>query len=271
MTGTGTSTDPYIVENWGEFVTAAGKSGAYVSCPVDAVWDMNEIAPTGVSGVRLSCAQINGNGLTIKNIFSSDLFSRGQSGTTNVYDLNFLDIYMEGGAFATCHPSSGSIAFHRCRFSGIFTGASSLFYAYSIASPAQLDRCSISVQLMGEARVMGITVAPGNDQSCGIFTFCDLNLQGSGSTNGNRFTLINSRLRGVYPGTGLVIASVSQYSVLDIGITWGVNDTTPTKVLINTDKVASGITIPSGFIKVTTEQLRDAQYLSSIGFPVGVD
>ena len=50
MTGTGTQTDPYIVDNWADFVTALGTSGAYVSFPeVGGVLDMNDIAPEGLS------------------------------------------------------------------------------------------------------------------------------------------------------------------------------------------------------------------------------
>lgn len=39
-------------------------------------------------------------------------------------------------------------------------------------------------------------------------------------------------------------------------------------ILVNTDRYSG--TLPTGCIGVTDEQLRDAAYLSSIGFPIGV-
>ena len=38
-------------------------------------------------------------------------------------------------------------------------------------------------------------------------------------------------------------------------------------ILVNTDRYSG--TLPTGCIGVTDEQLRDAAYLSSIGFPIG--
>ncbi len=46
MQGNGTQESPFIPENWEEFVTAVGASGAYVSMPDGGgYFDMNEIAP----------------------------------------------------------------------------------------------------------------------------------------------------------------------------------------------------------------------------------
>ena len=59
MTGTGTQTDPYIVDNWADLVTALGTSGAYVSFPEGGgVISMNDIAPEGLSSqITVSCAE----------------------------------------------------------------------------------------------------------------------------------------------------------------------------------------------------------------------
>ena len=60
MTGTGTQTDPYMVSDWEEFVTAVGKTDVYVECSKNAVWDMNNIAPDGIkSPITMYAANIN--------------------------------------------------------------------------------------------------------------------------------------------------------------------------------------------------------------------
>ena len=70
MTGIGTQADPYIVDTWADFVTAVGKSDAYVECAEGAVWDMNDIASEGISAeVNINCKSVEGNGVTVKNLF----------------------------------------------------------------------------------------------------------------------------------------------------------------------------------------------------------
>ena len=57
------------VSNWAEFLAAIAVSGNVVECPENAVWDMNGIEPLGhLSDISISCSQINGNGLRIKNL-----------------------------------------------------------------------------------------------------------------------------------------------------------------------------------------------------------
>lgn len=70
MTGSGTQADPYIVENWADFVTAAGTSGAYVEFAADTVIDMDNVAPEGIgTQIVFRCTEIDGNGGEIRGLF----------------------------------------------------------------------------------------------------------------------------------------------------------------------------------------------------------
>ena len=89
-------------------------------------------------------------------------------------------------------------------------------------------------------------------------------------------TLLNSYLGGSIGKTSSnkidfskSVSSVINCYIKASGIVYD-NDKTY-GVLINSDKVDSAITIPDGLNAVTTEQLKDDNYLDSIGFPIGVD
>ncbi|MBQ9898120.1 MAG: hypothetical protein IJM44_01535 [Ruminococcus sp.] len=64
----------------------------------------------------------------------------------------------------------------------------------------------------------------------------------------------------------------SSYNIIDanIGASRTITGTTwaMTGNLVNSDKIASGATVDAAYSRVTSEQLRDASYLNSIGFPI---
>ena len=98
MTGTGTQADPFIVDNWPDFVTAVGTYDAYVEFPDGGgVIDMNNVAPTGIPEITLACASIEGNDWIIQN-----LYCKGHKGFSTAYGkyvsidkLHFLDFYFD--------------------------------------------------------------------------------------------------------------------------------------------------------------------------------
>ena len=90
MTGTGTQADPYIPASWSEFVTAIGTSNAYVALAEGTVWDMNEIAPTGVGLITVNAVSIAGNGAEIKNLFFNNGGFKLQY-NVSISNLKFID------------------------------------------------------------------------------------------------------------------------------------------------------------------------------------
>ena len=88
MTGSGTSADPYLVDNWADFVTAVGESNAYVALTADI--NMNDIAPQGVSTTAINATNVDGRNHTIYNLrgsTSNEVFHFASDVT--IQNLNF--------------------------------------------------------------------------------------------------------------------------------------------------------------------------------------
>ena len=108
MTGAGTQGDPYVPENWSDFITAAGTSSAYVKFADDTVWDLNDLGGN-IGSVNIKAARIDGNGAVIKNLmalggnycFSID--STYNSNTTGSHYPRLLDNFIFETPFLLLH------------------------------------------------------------------------------------------------------------------------------------------------------------------------
>ena len=147
MTGTGTQADPYIVDTWADFVTAVGKSDVYVECAEGTVWDMNDIAPDGISSrINIYAKSINGNGVIIKKLYFTSNASFFFANSTSVTGVDFLDSLIESGTFIY---RAGAATFQECRFSGIIQD--STFFYNTANSSAYIKRSSINLQFQGNS------------------------------------------------------------------------------------------------------------------------
>ncbi len=237
MQGTGTQADPYIPATWSEFVTAVGKSGVYVSLPEGGgVFDMNEIAPEGGIKVTFSCIKIDGNGWSIENSFNINFLATSYN--ARIHDLNFLNFYINKDEnLFECNDTS----FDNCKFSGIIATNYIPFYK------VYLNRCSINCQFIGNTQSFLSSYS-----EC---TFCNILLDHSKTTR----TSISMNLNGDY--------NFYEHRIKD-GVT-----RTPTingKANIWHESSTGGlITDTEGNShEVTEEQLKNAAYLRSIGFPI---
>ena len=82
MTGSGTQTDPYIVDSWAEFESVVTKSRVIIKFNPDAknkIIDMNKIYPEGCPIYKIgTSSQVYGNGWEIQNLYlKNPLFSGG--------------------------------------------------------------------------------------------------------------------------------------------------------------------------------------------------
>lgn len=291
MTGTGTQADPYIVDTWADFVTAVGKSDAYVECAEGTVWDMNDIAPDGISSkINIYAKSINGNGVIIKKLYFTSNASFFFANSTSVTGVDFLDSLVESGTFIY---RSGSATFQECRFSGIIQD--STFFYNTANSSAYIKRSSINLQFQGNSLLCcGYYVGNGIGGRPIICENCNVRLSGS-STNSstitsydsnykyNLITFENCIISGVNPFKYLYVSWAwssgtysSKYSVFDIVCSSGqsiINAPRYSSIvncIINSDKL-NGATVDTAIKKVTDDQLHDASYLQSIGFPIGVE
>ena len=290
MTGTGTQADPYIVDTWADFVTAVGESDAYVECAEGTVWDMNDIAPDGISSrINIYAKSINGNGVIIKKLYFTSNASFFFANSTSVTGVDFLDSLVESGTFIY---RSGAATFQECRFSGIIQD--STFFYNTANSSAYIKRSSINLQFQGNSLLCcGYYVGNGTGGRPIICENCNVRLSGS-STNSstitsydsnykyNLITFENCLISGVNPFKYLYVSWAwssgtysSKYSVFDIVCSSGQFITNAPRYssivncIINSDKL-NGATVDTAIKKVTDDQLHDASYLQSIGFPIGV-
>ncbi len=235
MQGTGTKKDPYIPENWDDFVTAVGTTEAYVSLPESGgVYDMNEIAPEGNFTLNINCAEIQGNEWEIRNAYNMKVYGS----SCNIYSLHFLNIYWEKLSESEVFVDG---IYSYCKFSGIISG-----YRQSVfMSNRDHSYCSINVKYIGESYKL--------NYSNGGFNFCNISLNHADSQ-------IPVLLSVAVYGDNLLVNHVSNghNNVLLNG-----------RICVLRSDLGNVIADSNGNrINVTEEQLRDAAYLNSIGFPI---
>lgn len=291
MTGTGTQADPYIVDTWADFVTAVGKSDVYVECAEGTVWDMNDIAPDGInSRINIYAKSISGNGAIIKKTYFTSNGSFFFANSTSVTGVDFLDSLIESGTFIY---RAGAATFQECRFSGIIQD--STFFYNTANSSAYIKRSSINLQFQGNSLLCcGYYVGNGIGGRPIICENCNVRLSGSSTISStitsydsnykyNLITFENCLISGVNPFKYLYVSWAwtsgtysSKYSVFDIVCSSGqsiINAPRYSSIvncIINSDKL-NGATVDTAIKKVTDDQLHDASYLQSIGFPIGVE
>jgi hypothetical protein len=293
MTGTGTQADPYIVDTWADFVTAVGKSDVYVECAEGTVWDMNDIAPDGISSrINIYAKSINGNGVIIKKLYFTSNASFFFANSTSVTGVDFLDSLVESGTFIY---RSGSATFQECRFSGIIQD--SIFFYNTANSSAYIKRSSINLQFQGNSLFCNGHYAGGIGGRGLNLSFCNVSFSGKSANSSaitnysqaNKYNLVgfdNCLVSGTNPFKFLYVCWDSTYSNYNIGSNYSVFDIifesgqiitnapnriySTTNCLINSDKL-NGAEVLSAFTRVTDDQLHDATYLQSIGFPIGVE
>lgn len=294
MTGTGTQADPFIVDNWPDFVTAIGTTDAYVEFPDGGgVIDMNNVAPTGIPEITLACASIEGNDWIIQNLYCKGHrgFSTVRGKYVSIDKLHFLDFYFDdqgeriqyGTLFSNSETERQGYYFNECQFSGIMNCTyydssapnrnNSLFAQDNYWMKCRVIRCSFNVRLDGHALLLSGGIYTHEDNRV---EYCNVKVSG----NSPLWTIDGDYRNCLISGDSIATSfdakrGSANFNVINadfsgagsfecVGRSGAVN-------LINTDLLPSGATIGTGFIGVTTEQLHDAAYLASLGFPIGVD
>lgn len=259
MTGTGTQTDPYIVDNWIDLVAANNKSGtAYIKfADGGGVIDMNEAAPYGVSNVFKSDKYIDGNGWIIKNIHTTGEFSYAKS----VSNLTLLNVYAENDFIYGYNLSN-------CIITGKF-GGRVIFSGYSV----NVDRCSFNIDCFGSSSTL--TETDHYSSRYIKFNHCIIKFSNA-SFYQKKFVGTNfdhCTITGNTNQTGSCFNSCSVYnSIFDIeapNMEMTLNGGSGI-CIANTEK-APNVSVSGIWKGVTTAQMSDAEYLAGIGFPIGVE
>lgn len=288
MTGTGTAADPYVVSSWEELISMNGKANLYIEAEENAIWDFNEIYPTGVpAGLQLGNNTIfDGKGLIIKNIFINravPIYSAGyllaHSGglisihnvTSRIKNTTFLKIDCRVGTIISVYDSESTTneVFDKCRFSSLLIDGTAFLGAHANFGFSQ---CSFDIKLSGSAQFHYLTA-----ETMPKFYHCRLKFDCSACTNTgtNSLVLNNSRIEGNISSGEWRIGDSSYYSfnsVIDAYFTYITDIRSFSKnIIVNTDKMLEGGSVADNLIGISKSQMIDAAYLSSEGFPIGVN
>lgn len=293
-------------EVWADFKGCLAKSGSvdtgyykYCSLPEDYILDFNDVHDT-VSMIPININIIKGNGFTVKNISSESTLFTISNVPHIIYDLSFLNMY--GYSFLDTRQSTQTafyMYFYGCVFTGIFTTskyvigneenltANRTYYIFD-ESPYSRKGCGINIECSNGDFIVSGKTSP----NCGIynshvifkgkhFTWSNgahASISSSGSSSGDNVSDYirskNSLIEGEFDY--LFLAGGTNSSVINVEM-----DSTDGKLycantssgnIYNSDKATLTYAQPNAqLIGVTSEQMRDAQYLESIGFPIGVD
>lgn len=272
ISGTGTQADPYIVDTWTDFVTAVETANAYVKVDTSTVatWDFAKMVEGGLStGINWNAVEVDGNGLTIKGLFgtAAKWFSATSSTAKVIKNLNLLDMAKTTATTGVFYGRA--MEFRNCKFSGVieggnffepYSGGVATFTTGSITGNDPKG-CAFAFNFSGNSRL--------TSGSC-VFNHCNMNFDGtSANTSTQEMKMYESKISGKMPWASFKNSGGGQ-NVIDAEIdtigTW--SNTSGGVTLINTDKLASGLSVPSGFTGVTSTQMLDADALEAVGFIV---
>ena len=263
ITGTGTQADPYVVTTWNALASVTSETGVYIKLGNNI--DMNTEYPEGLtSGLTINCAEIDGEGYTINNLYfkSGRLFyCEGNRTWKNTNIINF--VLGDGTNSAAFHYNStiyNTLTFKNCKLSGRINNTS-----YLASGRLKFNRCALNVYFSENTNILS-----NSPDWRDVVTFLYCNVNFTGVTNKSLNMLLdNSYIKGSLPSatisTTASSGTQSVYSVLDIEAAEYTGSSGTNLVLANSDKCS---TISQYLTSVTTSQLTNAAYLDSIGFPI---
>lgn len=258
------------VSNFAEFIAAVAVSGDTVNLPSGATWDLNDSYPEGyTTDIPINCTTINGNGTEIKNLHFYGKFV--VPADLEINDLSMTNVVCEDTTFFGNGGNSRKITLNGSVITGLF-GVNTQYFN---SSKMHLNRSVVNVNM---------TAASGTiffcwDTFTAIYSRITLNYPSTAGSlwmnsqdNGIKycmFTAVCPGLTSFYSGyfSGCVILG-------NYGEAVDTNDHGYHGSFVSVYNSASFSddfeTANPYFKPVTFDQLYDAAYLASIGFPIGV-
>lgn len=266
MTGTGVQADPYIIMSWNDFkAVLAQQSSAQKYAEFGADIDMNEVAPGGISVLTMSKTNIDGKNHALKNLVANSGFLSITSSNiiSNLKILNFINRGTSN--FISC-ANNANIRFKNCVVSGINASTAKMI---STTGTRYSSYVEFSATDDGGSFV-NIDISSGGFAS-GIVYATDSYIRLSGEKNSESLVwqLNNSYINGVFFGSNFYNCYNSVIDAECVDSNFAVVDCS--NLLVNTDKFTGTFSTEEGVIKVTAEQMKNAEYLRNSGFPIGVE
>lgn len=263
MTGSGTSSEPYIVDNWADFMTIDTSSAEIYVRWADSenkIIDFNDIQPEGFSETVKFPAHVDFYGWTLKNFHSTasqafmGVSSVNHSSINNLVIKNFYYTGQYFMRYMNCW---------NCIFSGIANGVSSVIFGHS----SNFSCCSGNLRMHSdsESNVFSGSTCRNSDMILDI--------------SGNRFSITydckvyNSRFSGKIQINGTnILLNIGYSCVFNLESNKPLSCSSATGISVfNADISEKTSGSPNNFVGVTSGQLKNAEYLYNIGFPIGVD
>lgn len=274
MTGTGTQADPYIPTTLTEWLTAVGTIGAYVAMDSDInAADDPDYTGELSSQIAFNCYSMDGHDHTIRGITvrAGYFLKKSSNGSSYIKNIYMLDMAHKKGNNNAYLMAGGTIYqfiyFENVRISSKISVDGG---AVDIGFRISLTNCAINIEYDG----VGF---------CGAALFNDVRtykttvyVQNVASTN-----TITVQLTGSCTVSGLVLESPSNQITLISTTTCQYNyyavTNSPNNLAINcgyrgtvdlvaVDGTDADVTLQSGWTQCTIAQLKDKEYLSSIGW-----
>lgn len=258
------------VSSWAEFVEAVGVSGDTVYLPEEAEWDMGEILPYGLqSNIIISCYAIDGRNTRIKNLnLNARCFQCGNGGKMRISNLLMTDWIGTSQWFDFRYGSD----WFRCAISGITSSGNIIENSNQYQNtPPKFTSCSINVE--SSASGFGI-----DSRGTSELYYCRVEIHAPNSTSVGlsiyekvccELIVYAPNASGVlhipYVGSGTILRGNLK------SITGLTGSNTKLPCVYSVDTFADDVTSSDPkFIGCTEEQLKDAAYLRSLGFPIVV-
>lgn len=288
MTGTGTQTDPYIVDNLSDLLSAISNARAYVALDPNSankVIDFND-NPKWYTKTPFvfACKYLNGNGWSIRNVMvkNCNFLQLAPTTYTTIENLNIESAYIlstntGSDIFVLSAPNSDTgsskLTLKNCKISAVLDALlSNISFSYVRRADMFAYNCSFNVTLKNNAVI----------NSTNIWENCNIIVNGNSSRstplsfNALDTCKISGSLICTYIlDSEIALASSSSYNVIDLELI-GKNNADISirnygKTLVNTDKLKgfNNINLSDSTCGVTSSQMIDADYLNSIGFMIG--
>lgn len=282
MTGSGTQTDPYIVDNWNDLISVINHIGVYIEFDNNSenkIIDMSKIYPMGIGNISCGFKSLNGNDWTIKNIYCpyDNLFLNNKNVKSDISfeNLNIINVYKKNSKLSNMDALFISTSLYyrfylkKCKISCVIEDESSYDFPATFSKHTNIYNSSINIKSYSKFLIPFGQYNLKNN----LANNCDINIHTQ--TDSKTITIFdhmsidNSKISGVIENIGnfSLNSSNPMLSVIDLKTNYSKKINSSKKGLINSDK-APNIIAGTNTSLVTTEQMIDFDYLTSIGFPI---
>lgn len=285
--GTGTQSDPYLVNNWTDFCSVKDEDGKYIfweDLPSSQkIVDLNEEVPGGYAeSFTIGSASIDFNGWTIRNLtinvpglaITNSLGDIARYIKNGIFQNVFLSCTLPVGAtIGYADDNRNKHYFVNCIISGFWHANGSVTEEHAQSKYTIFDKCAINMSVI----VDGLVLRTWRYNFDNTITRLNINTNGMITENPLRYNKDSKHIRNINyqnPDSSSIamIIQKAQNCVYivdsDTKCNYGnSSDATLPITLVRSDNTNDTFDNPT-FVAVTDEQLQDADYLFSLGFPI---